>query len=45
DDTASTTVDALVNLDVLANNGNGLDSDADGDTLTITDINGTTPVV
>ncbi|WP_275552739.1 Ig-like domain-containing protein [Tenacibaculum piscium] len=45
DDTASTTVDALVNLDVLANNGNGLDSDVDGDTLTITDINGTTPVV
>uniref|UniRef100_UPI001F217D9A Ig-like domain-containing protein n=1 Tax=Tenacibaculum piscium TaxID=1458515 RepID=UPI001F217D9A len=45
DDTASTTVDALVNVDVLSNNGNGLDSDVDGDTLTITDINGTTPVV
>ncbi|WP_394801530.1 Ig-like domain-containing protein, partial [Tenacibaculum piscium] len=45
DDSASTTVDALVNVDVLANNGNGLDSDVDGDTLTITDINGTTPVV
>ncbi|MCG8182601.1 thrombospondin type 3 repeat-containing protein, partial [Tenacibaculum piscium] len=45
DDSASTTVDALVNVDVLANNGNGLDSDVDGDTLTITEINGTTPVV
>ncbi|WBX73136.1 Ig-like domain-containing protein [Tenacibaculum pacificus] len=45
DDTASTTVDALVNLDVLASNGNGVDADADNDPLTITDINGTTPVV
>ncbi len=38
-------IDELVNVDVLANNGNGLDSDVDGDTLTVTDINGTTPVV
>ncbi|WP_233901253.1 beta strand repeat-containing protein, partial [Tenacibaculum piscium] len=45
DDSASTMIDVLVNVDVLANNGNGLDSDVDGDTLTITDINGTTPVV
>ena len=32
-------------MDVLADNGEGVDSDADGDSLTITDINGTTPVV
>ncbi|MBE7691280.1 Ig-like domain-containing protein, partial [Tenacibaculum piscium] len=45
DDTASTTIDALVNVDVLADNDNGVDADADNDPLTITDINGTTPVV
>ncbi|MBE7671632.1 hypothetical protein F7649_10965, partial [Tenacibaculum piscium] len=32
DDTASTAINTLVNVDVLANNGNGLDSDVDGDT-------------
>ncbi|WP_233900909.1 Ig-like domain-containing protein, partial [Tenacibaculum piscium] len=44
-DTASTAINTLVNVDVLVDNGNGLDSDVDGDVLTITDINGTTPVV
>ncbi|MBE7630460.1 Ig-like domain-containing protein, partial [Tenacibaculum piscium] len=45
DDSATTAINTLVNVDVLSNNGNGLDSDVDGDTLTITDINGTSPVV
>ncbi|WP_233898061.1 Ig-like domain-containing protein, partial [Tenacibaculum piscium] len=45
DDSATTTINTSVKVDVLADNGNGIDDDVDGDTLTITDINGTTPVV
>ncbi|CAM1335047.1 Ig-like domain-containing protein [Tenacibaculum aestuariivivum] len=44
DDTASTTINALVNVPVLLDNGNGIDDDVDGDTIVVSDINGTAVV-
>ena len=40
DDTFTTSDVGLVNGDVMADNGNGPDSDTDGDTLTVTMVNG-----
>ncbi|MCI4644319.1 MAG: Ig-like domain-containing protein [Hyphomonadaceae bacterium] len=40
DDEVSVGEDATLNGDLLADNGNGADSDADEDTLTVTEING-----
>ncbi len=41
DDNIGTTKDTAVTIDVLADNGNGEDSDPDNDPLTVTQINGT----
>jgi hypothetical protein len=40
DDAVATDEDSAVNGNVLADNGNGGDSDPDGDTLTVTQVNG-----
>jgi VCBS repeat-containing protein len=40
DDTASTDEDTVLSGDVLVDNGNGADSDPDGDLLTVTEVNG-----
>ncbi|MEM6596803.1 MAG: Ig-like domain-containing protein [Cyanobacteria bacterium P01_C01_bin.69] len=45
DDTLSVDENTVLNFDVLANNGNEADSDADGDTLTITAVNDSAPDV
>ncbi|MGF1455390.1 MAG: Ig-like domain-containing protein [Alphaproteobacteria bacterium] len=39
-DAVTTDEDTAVNGSVLANNGSGADTDADGDPLTVTDVNG-----
>jgi predicted outer membrane repeat protein len=40
DDSVATSEDTLLSGSVLADNGNGADSDPDGDPLTITEVNG-----
>jgi VCBS repeat-containing protein len=40
-DSVGTTKDTAISIDVLADNGNGKDSDPDNDELTVTQVNGT----
>jgi VCBS repeat-containing protein len=40
DDSFATSIDTLLTGNVLADNGNGADSDPDGDTLTVIQVNG-----
>ena len=45
DDAVTTDEDSVLNGDVLADNGNGADSDAEGDALTVTAVNGSAGAV